>query len=117
MSEALKSHFSAWGEADADKRAEIIRANAGDSFYYVDPNTPAPMNSVDEFLEYLDMFTSQMPCGGAETAAISTHNNHARATVDFTMGGKSMMRGQYFADLDADGKITILVGFTGMGDE
>ncbi len=43
--------------------------------------------------------------------------NHARATIHFVMGPDMKQVGQYFADLDANGKVTRLIGFVGKGAE
>jgi ketosteroid isomerase-like protein len=117
MSDSIKKSFDAWGETDADKRAAMIADITGNSFYYADPNTPEPITSAEAFVEYLAMFTQHMPNAGAQVVSVSEHHGHARATVAFTAGGKEMMRGQYFADLDAQGRITRLIGFTGNGEE
>ena len=117
MSETIELSFAAWGEADAEKRAQMIADTTGGSFYYADPNTPEPITSAEAFVEYLAMFTQHMPNAGAKVVSVSQHHGHARATVAFTAGGKEMMRGQYFADLDGQGKITRLIGFTCTGEE
>ena len=86
----------------------------GDTFYYADPQTPEPMTSLDEFVAFLAHFPP-----GASAAVIppaDVHHGHARANVAFDFGGKAMV-GQYFADLDGEGRITRIVGFPGKGAE
>lgn len=117
MSESIEKSFAAWGETDAEKRAAMIADTTGDGFTYADPNTPEPITSAEAFNDYLAMFTQHMPNAGARVVSVSQHHGYARATVAFTADGREMMRGQYFADLDAQGKITRLIGFTGTGEE
>lgn len=88
----------------------------GATFLYVDPRTDAPITSQTDYNVHLGAFTRQMPGAAATVVSLSEHHGHARATVEFSAGGKAMMRGQYFADLDGDGRILRLVGFTGTGD-
>lgn len=116
MTQTLEDFFAAWGETDSKARAAILRRVCADSFYYADPNAPDPVTSVDGMNDYLAMFTSHMPGGSAKAAVINPCHSHARVTVDFEKDGAQMMRGQYFADLDGDGRITRMVGFPGMGD-
>ena len=115
MTDTLETLFSAWGDPSADGRADKTDAAIGSKFYYVDPNVPAPITGRDDYLAYIAKFGEMMPGASASVVAVSAHNDHARATVDFLKDGNRMMRGQYFADLD-DGRITRLIGFTGMGE-
>lgn len=115
MTHPVNLFFSAWGESDADARGTALSAVLAQDVYYADPNTPDPLHGADAVIGYIAMFSANMPGGGAAVAALDEHNGHVRATVDFLKDGTAMMRGQYFADLEA-GKITRLVGFTGMGD-
>ncbi len=112
MTHSIETFFAAW--ADADNAA--VKAAVTDAVYYADPNTPEPVTGADDLAQYVAQFSQHMPGGGAQVVEISEHHGHARATVDFLKDGNPMMRGQYFADLDADGRITRLVGFTGMGE-
>ncbi|MBD3678654.1 MAG: nuclear transport factor 2 family protein [Rhodobacteraceae bacterium] len=116
MSEAIETFFAAWGETDPEAQERLIDGAASGTFYYADPNTPQPLHSLSEFLDYVTAFSANMPGAGARVATVSQHHDHARATVEFTRDGAVMMRGQYFADLDAAGKIERMVGFAGMGD-
>eukprot|EP00040_Diaphanoeca_grandis_P036731 m.235713 g.235713 ORF g.235713 m.235713 type:complete len:126 (+) comp33669_c2_seq1:121-498(+) len=85
-------------------------------FSFVDPKTPAPITTVDGLVDYLAQFGTFMPGGSAKPVSVSHHNQCARATVDFCMGEKAMMRGQYFLTVDDDGKIKLLAGFQGTGE-
>jgi hypothetical protein len=115
MTDCIHTLFSAWGDPLADGRAAKTDAAIAPDFYYADPNTPDPVIGRDAYLAYIAQFAKMMPSGSATVAATSAHHGHARATVDFVKDGKTMMRGQYFADI-TDGKITRLIGFPGMGD-
>mgnify|MGYP001155752530 CR=1 FL=1 len=116
MSDIILKSFATWGEPDAGKRAAMVAETVGNSFVYADPNTPDPITSAADFADYLGMFSQHMPDGSAKVVSVSEHHGYARATVDFVSGGKTMMRGQYFADLDDAGRITRLIGFTGTGE-
>lgn len=111
MSNSIETFFGAWGSAGAEAVADAF----GDEVYYADPNTPEPIVTLSGLTDYVAMFATHMPGGAAKVVAISEHHGHARATVDFTKDGAAMMRGQYFADLDANGRITRMVGFPGDG--
>jgi len=115
MTKLLETLFSAWGDPLPDGRAEKTDAAIAPDFYYADPNSPAPVIGRDAYLAYIAMFGDMMPGASARVVAVSEHNGHARATVDFLKDGEQMMRGQYFADI-TDGRITRLIGFTGTGE-
>ena len=115
MTEAINRFFAAWSDIDGDGRADLIRSAVSGSFRYTDPHTPDPITSVEGMLEFLGGF----PPGASARVIepIDRHHGHARVNVAFDFGeGKSMV-GQYFADLDADGKIVRAVGFPGKGAE
>ena len=116
MTDILETLFSAWGDPTPEGRATKTDAALGPDFYYADPNTPEPVVGRDSYLAYITQFAAMMPGATAKVVAVSQHNGFARATVDFLKeNGDAMMRGQYFADIN-DGKITRLIGFTGMGE-
>ncbi len=115
MTDCLETFFSAWGDPSSDGRAVKTDAAIGPDFYYADPNAPEPLTGRDAYLAYLARFTEMMPGASAEVVAKSAHHGHARATVDFLKDGNRMMRGQYFADIE-NGRISRMVGFTGMGE-
>lgn len=115
MNDLLDILFSAWGDPSADGRAAKTDAAIGPNFYYADPNSPGPVIGRDAYLSYIAQFGKMMPGASAKVVAVSAHNDHARATVNFLKDGNRMMRGQYFADLKG-GKISRLIGFPGMGE-
>ena len=115
MTNLLETLFSAWGDPSHDGRAGKTDAAIGGYFYYADPNTPNPVTGRDNYLAYIAMLVEKIPGATARVVAVSEHNGHARATVDFLKDGQQMMRGQYFADITG-GRITRLIGFTGMGE-
>lgn len=116
MTDILETLFSAWGDPTPEGRAVKTDAALGSDFFYADPNTPEPVIGKDSYLAHISQFASMMPGATAKVVAVSEHNGFARATVDFLQAdGNPMMRGQYFADI-TDGKISRLIGFTGMGE-
>ena len=115
MSDALNRFFAAWGDSNRDSRADLVRSAIGESFYYADPHAPEPITSVGGLLEFLGQF----PPGASARVIepVDIHHGHARANVAFDFGGGKSMVGQYFGDLDRDGKIIRVVGFPGKGAE
>lgn len=116
MTDILETLFSAWGDPTPEGRANKTDAALGPDFYYADPNTPEVVLGRDSYLAYITQFAAMMPGATAKVVAVSEHHGFARATVDFILkSGDTMMRGQYFADIN-NGRITRLIGFTGMGE-
>lgn len=118
MADALTAVFSAWGDTDSKSRAATLGAALSTEFYYADPQVSSPITNLDDLSGYLAGFTEHMPGASAQVAGKpSAHNGHVRVFVDFMKDGTRMMRGQYFADLDGNSKITRLIGFAGTGDD
>jgi hypothetical protein len=119
MPHPLDQFFAAWGRDDADAQGAAQRAALSavlsPSCTYVDPNTPAPLAGAEAVIDYVSMFSTQMPGAAARVVTIDEHHGFARATVEFINNGAVMMRSQYFAELEG-GTVSRLVGFTGMGD-
>jgi len=119
MTHALHDFFAAWGETDADGRAALVASAVGDTIYYADPHAPSPVTSPAALTEFIGAFTkNSSPGAKAEVIEpVDSHNGHVRASVRFVMSEEMQMVGQYFADLDGDGKIIRIVGFPGKGAE
>ena len=119
MSQALSDFFAAWTMTAEDGRDEKIASAIGQRIYYVDPRTEAPLTDVTSLCNYVAQFLPMCPPGATvEVAdAVDEKLGHARATVYFIMSDDMRQTGQYFADLDEDGKITRLIGFAGKGAE
>ena len=112
MTKSIDDFFAAWTQTDADTRVALISGAIADGAFYADPRTEAPMTDVVAMSEYVGMFAEMgMP---VTVTNESTTLNFVRATVQFGAGEKSQS-GQYIVDLSADGKITRMVGFAGMG--
>ena len=119
MTQSLTDFFAAWTTEDADSRRALIASAVGDTFYYVDPMTDAPITDVDGMDAYAGNFLTMCP-PGAEVEVkdpVDAKLGHARATVAFKMSAEMQQLGQYFADLDDSGKIIRLVGYAGMGTQ
>ena len=115
MTDCLYTLFSAWGDPSPEARASKTDAAIGATFYYADPNAPAPLRTRDDYLAYIQMFSDMSPGATAKVVAVSEKHGHARATVEFVINKDMSQFGQYFADIQ-DGKITRLIGFSGMGE-
>lgn len=119
MSDALKSFFAAWTMREDEGRDDQIASAFGDTAYYSDPRSEAPLTDITALCAYVAQFLPMCPPGARVEVAnpVDEKNGHARATVRFIMSDEMQQTGQYFADLDAAGKITRLVGFAGKGAE
>ena len=117
MTQSLNDFFAAWTTQDADSRRALLASAISDNFYYVDPRTPEPITSVDAMDAYAGQFLEMCPPGASVTVKdpVDVKLGHARATVAFVMSPEMQQMGQYFADLDANEKITRLIGFVGTG--
>lgn len=114
MADCIHTLFSAWGLPDSDNRMAKTDAAIGRDFAYTDPSLSDMLTGRDAYLAHIARFGEQMPGASVHVLDISESNGFVRATVDFSAGGKPMMRGQYFADI-VDGRVTRLIGFTGTG--
>lgn len=119
MSQALADFFSAWTLTEAEGRDAQVASALGDTIYYADPRTEAPITDLAALQAYVAQFLPMCPPGAQVSVAepVDTRNGHARATVHFVMSPEMKQTGQYFADLDESGKILRLVGFVGKGPE
>lgn len=119
MTRSLTDFFAAWTTPDADGRGALIASAIGQSFYYVDPRTEAPITTAEGIDAYVAQFLEMCPPGASVEVKepVDEKLGHARVTVDFVMGPEMKQTGQYFADLDGNGKITRLIGFVGKGAE
>ena len=117
--QSLKDFFAAWGETNADDRAAMVASAVGGTIYYADPHTSDPVTDVAALAGVVGNFTKHSPPGArAEVIEpVDSHRGHVRANVRFIMSEEMQMVGQYFAELDAAGKITRIVGFPGKGAE
>lgn len=117
MIQSLTDFFNAWTmTADAGRDA-LIASAFGDSLYYVDPRVQAPITDLGALCAYVAEFLPQCPPGARVVVAdpVDEKHGHARATVHFVITTAMKQTGQYYVDLDANGKIVRLVGFLGKG--
>jgi hypothetical protein len=119
MTQSLHDFFAAWTMTEAEGRDDQIAAAFGTQVYYVDPRTEGPITDRAALCGYVAQFLPMCPPGVRVTVAepVEAKDGHARATVHFAMSEDMRQTGQYFADLDADGRIVRLVGFAGKGAE
>ena len=57
----LTALFAAWSAENANGREAQVAPAIGDSFFYADPNTPAPVTSAAGYVDYIAMFTANVP--------------------------------------------------------
>ncbi len=117
--QSLSDFFAAWTMTEDEGRDGKIASAFGETVYYADPRTEAPLTDLAALCAYVGQFLPMCPPGARVEVAepVDVKNGHARATVRFIMSDEMQQTGQYFADLDAAGKITRLVGFVGKGAE
>ena len=100
---------------DAAARNAQIDGALGELTLYADPRTDAPITDATALKTYVGMFSEMAPGMPVSVAGVSTVLHFARATVLFGEGDHAQS-GQYAIDLDANGKITRMIGFKGVGD-
>ncbi len=113
----LNRFFSAWSETDAEARKAAVADCFAEDGVYADPHVPTPFTGVDAVSEMLGQFRSGMP--DASVTVIEepdSHNNFCRCFVSFQNGETEFMRGQYFFQINADNKLSQVVGFAGTGN-
>ncbi|WP_420569511.1 molecular chaperone GroEL [Thalassovita sp.] len=115
MTDFVENFFAAWGEPDADTRADALRNALAASFSYQDPRMPEPTSDPEELIGYVAMYTQAMPGATAQAVHQSRTGACTRASVEFAMPDGNKQLGQYFIEHDAAGKLTRLIGFAGMG--
>ena len=114
---SLSQFFDAWSQTDAAARHAAIDGAMADRFAYSDPRSGGRLTALDALADYVGQFSANAPGWTAQVEASDTQNGFVRALIRF--GGKGpdgsdmAQHGTYFADLDADGKITSLAGFVG----
>ena len=116
MGHAIDTFFAAWGEPDAQTRAQMLSDCLAPAPHYVDPRTPAPITELSALIEYVAMYTQYAPGATAKTVALSETQGAYRATVEFLMSDGKKQFGQYFAELDDQSRVQRLVGFVGLGE-
>lgn len=119
MTQALDDFFAAWTMTEDEGRDDKIASAFGGAVYYVDPRTEGPITEVGALCAYVAQFLPMCPPGARVEVAdpVDVKDGHARATVHFIMSEEMRQTGQYFADLDDQGRITRIVGFVGKGAE
>ncbi len=115
MATAFETFFDAWGETDAAAQAGAVASVFGEFGSYADPMTDAPLTGPDAVAAYIANFTRMAPGAVAQVVDEVARDGVARVTVEFRMPDGKAQPGQYFAELDADGRIARMVGFAGLG--
>jgi hypothetical protein len=117
MSASLTNFFTAWTTSNADSRRDLIASAVSGGFYYVDPMTSDPITDVDGMDAYMANFLGMCPPGASVFVRdpIDEKLGHVRATVVFEMSPDMQQIGQYFVDLDTDGKLSRMIGYAGKG--
>ncbi len=119
MTQSLNDFFAAWTMTEDEGRDDKIASAFGDSVYYSDPRSDGALTDMASLCSYVGGFLPMCPPGAMVEVVdpVDVKDGHARATVNFVMSAEMKQTGQYFADLDGDGKITRIVGFVGKGAE
>ena len=112
---AYNNFFTAWGEADQAKQAEVVAAAVTADMRYADPMTDAPLTGPDAVAGYISQFIQMVPGASATVVDCCERDGIARITVEFRMPDGAAKPGQYFGQTDDTGRITRLVGYAGLG--
>lgn len=119
MTDSVATFFDAWSMTDADARRRAIDSAMAPAFTYSDPRSGGRLTDPGALNDYLGAFSANAPGWTATVASADTRDGYVRALVAF--GGKGpdgtdmVQHGQYFAELDGDGRIATIVGFVGTG--
>ncbi|MEL6167337.1 MAG: nuclear transport factor 2 family protein [Pseudomonadota bacterium] len=118
MPTPIETFFSAWGVADAEDCARAIAPIFAPVGTYADPRSPEVLTGTEAVAAYVAMFGANAPGWTATLVTTSTVAGVTRATVAFggmgPDGTQMVQHGQYFVE-EADGMITRMVGFAGIG--
>jgi len=116
MSDTIAAFFAAWGETDDTARKRTLERILAPHFTYADPMGSERIAGAAAMSDFLHGFTAKTPDAGVRVVRVDAHHRFARVAVDFSRDADTpMMRGQYFIDTDEDGRLTLAVGFSGMG--
>ncbi|MBO9478649.1 molecular chaperone GroEL [Shimia sp. R11_0] len=116
MLSSMTAFFAAWSETDAAKRADVLQSTIAETFSYCDPNTAESIGDLETLNSYIGLFIQYAPGAIAAVVNCSATQSHHRVTVAFRMADGSEKLGQYFVELDAEGRATRMVGFAGLGE-
>lgn len=119
MTQSLTDFFTAWTMTEDEGRDAQIASALAQDCTYIDPRTESALSGQDAITSYVAQFLPMCPPGAKVAVAdpVDEKLGCARCTVHFVMSAEMVQVGQYFADLDNEGKITRLVGFVGKGAE
>ncbi len=118
MSDPITTFFAAWELQDSDRRAAEIASAVSETVSYHDPRTPETIVGKQALTDYVAMFSMNAPGWSARVVSADTTADVTRATIAFggpgPDGSEQLQHGQYFIE-SADGVITRMVGFVGLG--
>ena len=115
MLDKVSAFFAAWGEADSTARGEAIKAAIAPAFTYADPRSPDPITEADALVAYVGMFSEMAPGATVKVVKSDDVQGSLRVAVAFVMADGKTQHGQYFVEVDGDGRATKMVGFVGFG--
>ncbi|MBU2991806.1 nuclear transport factor 2 family protein [Octadecabacter sp. 1_MG-2023] len=119
MSDALTTFFDAWGTEDADARLAMLKYACSSTVTYSDPRSGERLSGIQAVADYVGMFSANAPGWTAKVTSCDEVNGYSRAIVAFggmgPDGTEMVQHGTYFCEAGADGKLTMLAGFVGVG--
>lgn len=116
MPDSVTAFFATWAETNAESREAALVTAMANTFTYCDPNAPEMLTDLAALNSYIGMFTQYAPGATAQVVRNSETKGHHRVTVAFRMADGKEQLGQYFVELDADGRVQRMVGFAGLGE-
>ena len=114
MTTTVERFFTAWAIADDSERDAQVKETLDAHAFYVDPRTQAPLTEAGAIMQYVGQFSKMAPGMPVAVTGMSTTLDFVRATVRFGEGEHSQL-GQYTCELNDEGKLVRLIGFTGTG--
>lgn len=115
MTDTVARFFNAWCDGNAEAQMAVLSDVLSTSVRYADPRTDDPLEGVAAVAAYVAQFAQMAPGAVAQVIDADTRDGLTRATVEFTMPGGMSQMGQYMIETDAEGRLTRLVGFKGVG--
>lgn len=113
LTAVVDTHLAAYCEADPGRRAELFAAVWDPAGRLLDP--PLAGDGVDEIAALVDAVLTHYPEHRFQrTTAVDEHHGHARyGWALVAPDGAASVTGTDVVELDADGRITKVVGFFG----
>jgi hypothetical protein len=111
--DTITAYCAAWDEPDRKRREKILDTVWAEAATYTDPTVHAVGKT--QLIEHIDKVLARYPGSRiVRTSALDTHQGLARFTWKKVLAdGTSLPEGIDFAEFEASGKLTRIIGFFG----